>query len=245
MNSHVSDFDIFPVVLILAGVLLVAVVLIIDRARKKSAKIQKSKTPSTKAEETEPSPAGNRSAAIPPPIGTTPAASRSSGPALKTLDRRSSAIFDFLRVLLIPLSLIVAAGFLLILLPQSTTDRWVQDLQLRSDASGEEQIALLYLGHQLGDGEFKVRCVVRNITAEPMEQLDAAVRLYSSSGDLLETAIVRMDKENLNPDEIGRFELVYPGYRSEFSSYSVDFKLRRGEFVRYKDMRRQPEGELQ
>jgi len=164
------------------------------------------------------------------------------GTVLHTLDRKPSVFIDLLRILLIPLSLIVAAGFLLILLPQSTTDKLVQDLQFRSGASGNEKIAFLYLGHQLGNSEFKIQGVVRNITTDPIEQLDAAVRLYSYDGNLLETAIVRMDKETLGPDEIARFELVYPDYQSDFTSYSVEFKLRRGEVVSYMDMRKQPDG---
>jgi hypothetical protein len=164
---------------------------------------------------------------------------------------KPSVFIDLLRVLLIPLSLIVAAGLALILLPQSTTDRFVQELQSRRGVSAQEKIAFLYLGHRIQNNEFHIRGVVRNITADPIEQLDAAVRLYSPGRDLLETAIVRMDKETIGSDEIARFELVYPDYRSEFSSYSVEFKLRRGDVMSYKDMRktrqsdREPDGSMQ
>ena len=53
----------------------------------------------------------------------------------------------------------------------------------------------------------------------------------------METTVVRMSKETIAPDEVAQFELVYPNYRSEFASYSVEFKLRQGAIVRYKDMR--------
>ena len=98
-------------------------------------------------------------------------------------------------------------------------------------------IAFLYLGHEIQNDEFHIRGVVRNITTEPIEKLDAVVRLYSHNRELLETDIVRMDKETIEPDEVAQFELVYPNYQSEFSSYSVEFKLRQGAFVPYKDMR--------
>jgi hypothetical protein len=159
------------------------------------------------------------------------------GPTLQTLPQKPSSFFALLRVLLILLSIVVAAGFLLILLSQSATERFVEDLKSRSNAPDHEMIAFLYLGHEIQNDEFHIRGVVRNITTEPIEQLDAVVRLYSHNRELLETDIVRMDKETIEPDEVAQFELVYPNYQSEFSSYSVEFKLRQGAFVPYKDMR--------
>jgi hypothetical protein len=49
--------------------------------------------------------------------------------------------------------------------------------------------------------------------------------------------VVRMNKETIAPDEVAQFELVYPNYKGDFASYSVEFKLRQGPLVRYKDMR--------
>jgi len=140
-------------------------------------------------------------------------------------------------VLLIPLGLITAAGLLLALLPQSTADSMIRDLEARRGLSSQAKIAFLYLGHQVRDNKLQIRGVVRNITADPIEQLDATVRLYAPNRDLLETVIVRMDKEVINPDELARFDLVYPEYRSEIASYSVEFKLRQGNVIPYKDMR--------
>jgi hypothetical protein len=158
-------------------------------------------------------------------------------PAFATIHGRPWIATDLLRALLILLSLVVAAGFILILLPKPAVDRMAQDLQSRRGSSEQEKIAFLYLGDEVKNSEFHVRGVVRNITAEPIEQLDAAVRLYSHDGSILETVIVRMNKETIAPDEIAQFELVYPNYQSEFGSYSVEFKLRQGAFVHYKDMR--------
>ena len=70
-----------------------------------------------------------------------------------------------------------------------------------------------------------------------MEKLDASVRLYSEEGRLLETRVVRMDTETISPDAIAQFNLTYPDYRGQFGSYSVDFMLRDGQPVPYKDMR--------
>lgn len=244
LTSYFSDLDIFPIVLIATGVLLIAVVCIVGHYRKKIGKSGKPETPIAESEKTDQSPS-NKPDSSSAPRADVPETAPRDRPAFHTLDRKSSLFIDLFRVLLIPLSLIVAAGFILILLPQSATDKLVQDLQSRSGATGREKIALLYLGHQLKNSELKIRGVVRNISTDPIEQLDAAIRLYSSDGELLETAITRMDKETIGPDEIAQFELVYPEYRSEFSSYSVEFKLRRGEVVPYKDLRRQPDGNLQ
>jgi hypothetical protein len=164
----------------------------------------------------------------------------SEAPAFVTLQRRPWLLTDLLRALLIVLSLAVAGGFILVLLPQPTVDRIVKNLQARHEIAQQEQIAFLYLGDETADNEFHVRGVVRNITALPIEQLDAIVRFYAHDRSLLETTIVRMNKETIDPDGVAQFELVHPNYRLEFGSYSVEFKLRQGSLVPYKDMRATP-----
>jgi hypothetical protein len=144
---------------------------------------------------------------------------------------------DLLRIGLIILSLLVAAGFILTMLPQNTVDKLTQNLEARHRTAEQEVLAFLYLGDEIKDGEFHIRGVIRNITSSPVEQLDAAVRLYAHDGTILQTTIVRMNKETIAPDEMAQFELVYPNYKMEFAKYSVDFKLREGGFVSYKDMR--------
>ena len=66
------------------------------------------------------------------------------------------------------------------------------------------------------------------------------MRFYTQDRSLLETTIVRMDKETIGPNEIAQFELVYPNDRLEFAGYSTEFKLRQGELVPYKDLRKLP-----
>jgi hypothetical protein len=156
---------------------------------------------------------------------------------LQTLNRQPSAFFDLARVLLIPLALAAAAALFLALMPQSAADGLLRQVQQRGGGAARMEVAFLYLGHQIRDGRFHVRGVVRNITPDPIEQLDAVIRLFGRNRDLLETAIVRMDKETIAPNQIARFELVYPDYQSEFSSYSVEFKLRSGKVIPYRDMR--------
>jgi hypothetical protein len=156
---------------------------------------------------------------------------------LEISNRKTSILYDLTRVLLIPLSLIVLTGLLLVLLPQSISDRLAAEVRSRRNVSARGEIALLYLGHRVSSNQFQIRGVVRNITAEPINQLDAAIRLYGHNRELRETAIVRMEKETIAPGEIARFELVYPDYESEFSSYSVEFKLRSGTVLPYQDMR--------
>jgi len=173
----------------------------------------------------------------PAPPAVPPAAPASSY-TIQTLQSRPSLAMDLLRVGLVILALVVAAGFILIVLPQRAVDTMSQDLQARSGiAPKQDLVALLYLGDEVKDKEFHVRGVVRNITTQPIEKLDASIRLYGSGGSLLETAIVRMDKETFAPDETAEFHLVYLNYDMQFSRYAVDFKLRQGDLVPYKDMR--------
>ncbi len=149
-----------------------------------------------------------------------------------------SALPRVLRTGLAVLAFVVAAGFILILLPQGAVDWMAQTVRSREPvAPVQEQIAFLYLGDEIKDGEFHLRGVVRNITTLPIEKLDATVRFYSATGQLLETRSVRMDTELIPPDATAQFHLVYPGYAGQFGSYSVEFVSRQGEIVPYKDMR--------
>lgn len=181
--------------------------------------------------ETEPigsaAPSENVDSSAPPPF---------EKPAFVALQKRPLLLIDLLRLLLVVLSLVVAAGFILILLSQPSIDRMTRDLQERH-GTPQEKISFLYLGDETKDNELHIRGVVRNITTAPIEQLDAAIRLYGHDGNVLETSIVRMDKETIAPDETAQFELVYPNYKMEFAKYSVEFKLRDSGVVPYKDMR--------
>jgi hypothetical protein len=167
-------------------------------------------------------------------VGQEPAA----GYPASMLSRRSSLAAGVLRGALVLLALVVAAGFVLILLPQGALDRLVNSLQSRDPGTPvQEQIAFLYLGDVLKGKEFHIRGVVRNITTAPIEKLDANVRLYSQEGRLLETRVVRLDSETIPPDGVAQFNLIFSDYAGQFGSYSVDFMLRDGGVVPYKDMR--------
>jgi hypothetical protein len=158
-------------------------------------------------------------------------------PEFVTLGNRHWVLTDLLRVLLIALSLAVAGALILMLLPQSAFDGLIQNLQARHAVAQPEQIAFLYLGDETANNELRIRGVVRNITAVQVEQLDAIIRLYAHDRSLLETTVIRMSKDTIDPGAIAQFELVYPNYGSQFGSYSVEFKLRQGSIVPYKDMR--------
>ncbi len=150
----------------------------------------------------------------------------------------SSVLVDLLRGVLILVAVCVAAGLLLIALPEGTFDRMAQSLRLRNaPAPQQERVSLLYLGDELKGKEFRIRGVIRNISTQPLEHLDAMIRLYASDGTLLETAVVRMDTESIAPDAVSKFDLVYPEFDGQFSRYSVDFKQRQGETMPYKDLR--------
>jgi hypothetical protein len=182
-------------------------------------------------------PADLEEPAAPISVRSTEAPHAPEVPAFAPTGRRPWLLSDLLRLLLVFLSFVVAAGFVLILLPQPTVDRMTQDLRASYGTAGQEMISLLYLGDERKDSEFRIQGVIRNITTAPLEKLDAAVRLYAHNGNILETTIIRMNKETIAPDEVAQFELVYPNYKDEFMKYAVEFKLRDGGLIPYKDMR--------
>ena len=150
-----------------------------------------------------------------------------------------TGLVEVMHAALILLALCVAAGFVLIVVPQATVDRLAQGIRIRNgEPPTQERIALLYLGDESKGKEFHIRGVIRNISTQPIEKLDAMVRLYAGDGNLLETAVIRMDSEIIAPDATASFHLTDPDYKGQIGSYAVDFKLRQGEPLPYKDMRR-------
>jgi hypothetical protein len=160
-----------------------------------------------------------------------------AAPPFKNYQQRSGILSDLFRAFLVILSLVVAAGLTLILLSQPTIDRMAQDLRSQYGAPQQEKISLLFLGDTVKDNEFQVQANIRNISKAPIEHLDAAIRFYSHTGRIMETVMVRMDKEILAPDEKGQFRLTYPNSKMEFARYAVEFKMRQGELIAYRDMR--------
>ncbi len=159
-------------------------------------------------------------------------------PDFRTFERQSSLTADFLRSLIIGFAGLTVAALALLALPQSTFDRMADSLRYRNaKQTQQEMLAFLYLGDEVKGNEFHIRGVVRNITTKPIEELDASIRLYAPDRTLLETAVVRMDIDHIEPDATANFHLSYPDYHGQFGSYSVDFKLRRGDPVPFKDMR--------
>lgn len=116
-------------------------------------------------------------------------------------------------------------------------DRFASRLEPAKTEATTEKIAFLYLGDEVVDNTFHIRGVVRNISSENIVGLDANIRLYSHDSILLETAVARMDIEVIAPDAVAQFHLVYPNYTGQLGSYSVDFKLRQGGPVPFRDMR--------
>jgi len=240
VTAIISDPKIFKITLIVIGVICIAAIYF--ASRKKEARIErgakKAKGPLLLLHLDKEGPPLTDSLSSQPPedAGAEPSPVPHA-PAFATPQRRPWVLADLFRALLIILSMIVAAGFVLILLPQPTIDKMAQDLRARDRGSQQEKIAFLYLGDQIENNEFRVRGVIRNITTTPIDQLDAAVRFFSHDGNVLETTVVRMNKETIAPDETAQFELVYPDYKMQFASYAVEFKLRQGDLVPYKDMR--------
>ena len=153
-------------------------------------------------------------------------------------NRKSGAWLDLCRALVLIAGLVALFGVALVLLPQSAVDKMAAQLENRSD-SEHEKIALLYLADEFTDDTFRIRGVIRNIAAAPMEQIDAVVRLYSRDRTLLETVVVRLDKNVIEPNDFARLELTIPGHTIGFAGYAVEFKLREGGVLPYRDLRRQ------
>jgi hypothetical protein len=237
---HPIMLDMAVVRIILVSIGVIGILAIYFAFRKKDIGIKQAKGPLLQLdlEKNTPVPAPGISSAAPAgTISTPPRETAPQVPAFKTYPQQSRTLSDLFRAFLIVLTLVVAAGFVLILLSQSTIDKIAKDFRSQNGAAQPEKIALLFLGDELKDNEFQIRAVVRNITNAPIEQLDAAVRLYSNAGRIMETVVVRMDKEIITPDETSQFRLVYPNYKTEFSRYAVEFKLRQGAPIAYKDLR--------
>jgi hypothetical protein len=168
-----------------------------------------------------------------------------AGPAQASADRltfpslqtRSSFGWDLARAGLIILTVVVLLAGTLVALPEPVFDRLAGRLEPEPTAATTEKIALLYLGDEVRDEAFHVRGVVRNISKENVEKLDANVRLYSHDSVLMETAVARMDVEVIGTGATAQFHLVYPHYTGQVGSYSIDFKFRQGDPVPYKDLR--------
>jgi hypothetical protein len=232
-------------VLISIGVLLTAALWILIRRREKGAK----RPPVRKeAQASLPYPPAEKEGRLPlerPPAQAGPAESAdkegAAAPAFEILPAGPRLWGDLLRALIVILRVAAAAGLALVFLPQRSIDGIAERLRARHGAAQPEKIAFLYLGDELSGDVFRIRGAVRNIAPTPIEQLDASIRLYAPDRTVLETVVVRMDKEVIAPGEVARFELVYPVYKMEFGSYSVEFKLRQGPRVPYRDMRKRRE----
>lgn len=140
---------------------------------------------------------------------------------------------------------ILIAGFIalscltLVILPQSAVNTIAALIENHGAGGEHEKIALLYLADEFTDGVFHIRGVVRNISDDPAERIDAVVRLYNNARTLLETVVVRLDKDVLAPNDFARLELTVPGHTEGFAGYAVEFKQREGGGIPYKDLRRQ------
>jgi hypothetical protein len=145
---------------------------------------------------------------------------------------------DLARALLLLLGVVVAAALLLALLPDRTFEGMTRALHSRHARGAQERIALLYLGNASAADAFRIRAVVRNISTAPIDGLDAAIRLYAHDGTLCETVIARTDRETVPPGELARLEVALVGERPEIGAYSVQFKLRGGEALATRDLRK-------
>jgi hypothetical protein len=153
------------------------------------------------------------------------------------LQKKSGVLTDICRALILIAGFIALSGVALVILPYSAIEKIAARIEGRGGE--QEKIALLYLTDEFTGSAFRIRGVVRNISAAPAERIDAVVRLYDGKRSLLETVIVRLDKDILAPDDFARLELTVPEHTEGFAGYAVEFKLREGGVIPYIDMRPQ------
>ena len=146
---------------------------------------------------------------------------------------------DIGRALILIAGFVALSGIALVLLPQSAVDVMIVRIENHHNGGDHEKISLVYLVDEFTNGAFRIRGVIRNITDAPTERIDAVVRLYGMERALLETVIVRLDKEIIEPNDFARFDLTVPEQTAGFVGYAVEFKLREGDVIHHKDMRRQ------
>jgi hypothetical protein len=235
LNAIFHDQNLIRFLLILIGVLGIIFIFYTTRKRNKSASSTQIPEPSDSLN-IENGEVENPAPLLEDPISVNESQAGQT-PSFAILPKPSGIWMDIGRVLVILISLLVAAVCTMILLPQHTIDKISQQFQSRQVRAIPERIALLYLDDEMNDGQFRIRGVVRNITTIPIEQLDATVRFYAKDGAAVETVLVRLDKDLISPNEIARLDLVIPNYKMNFSGYSVEFKLREGLEISYKDMR--------
>lgn len=156
-----------------------------------------------------------------------------------SLKKTSGLWADLCRGIILIAGVIALMGVALVALPQSAVDKLAARIESRRGGGVEEKIALLFLADEFTGGAFRIRGVIRNIAAEPAERIDAVVRLYSRNRALLETVVVRLDKDIIAPNDFARLELTVPGHTEGFAGYAVEFKSRDGGVLPYKDMRRE------
>jgi len=156
-----------------------------------------------------------------------------------SLKKTSGFWTDLCRFLILIAGVIALLGVALVALPQSAVDELAARFESRRGGAEQEKIALLFLADEFTGGAFRIRGVIRNISAAPAERIDAVVRLYSRERTLLETVVARLDKDVIEPNDFARLELTVPGHTEGFAGYAVEFKLRDGDILPYKDMRRQ------
>jgi hypothetical protein len=237
LSSLFSDPRTFGIAFVAAAVIM-AVVAILAHFKKKKLEARPVRPPVDaevrKPETSHPGPPVPPAA---PPQEVVPAPA-ARAPAFVTLEKPPRLMTDLFRALLIALSVAALAALVLIALPQPTVNRIADSLNSRHGGSRLEKIAFLYLGDATLNNEWHIRGVVRNVSTAPLEQLDAIVRFYTHDRTLLETTIVRMNKEIINPGETAQFELIYPVPGREYAGYSAEFKLRQGTPVSYIDMRK-------
>jgi hypothetical protein len=161
-----------------------------------------------------------------------------AGYSFRTLQTRPSFALDLLRAGLIVASSLVFVAIVIVAVPESTIHALAARLQPAPTAATTDRLALLYLGDEAKDGLFRIRGVVRNISGDSLERIDATVRLYSHDSVLLETHIARLDIDQIPVDGAAQFQLVVPNYSGQIGSYAVEFRTRQeGDPVPFQDVR--------
>jgi hypothetical protein len=150
LNSIFSDPRAFQILLIFISLFGIAVIIFAYcKKEKKLDKARESRThPGRDSEET---PAASETMQARTPAAGSNAPS-SPGPPSFSMLKPPRGLADAFRALLVILSIVVAAGFILILLPQPAVDSLIESIRSRYGTPLEERLALLYLGDEVWSG---------------------------------------------------------------------------------------------
>lgn len=129
-------------------------------------------------------------------------------------------------------------------LPQTTVDGWVQRLESGSQAVSQsslvnpEKLDLVKLDDEWSSQSFEVSCIVRNRTNEVIRGGEAVIKLYGRKG-IITTLVVELDASEIGPNQRAGFRTSYKltPDTDPLTHYEISFKRKDGTPLLHQDLR--------